>query len=96
MTEPVSHFGFPEKLTGTDEEHEKALKVAKAMNALRTTFPNGGWLSTLVWNTRNSYLGLPESTFPAQHMQMIVEGFLEEVESLRVQLADRPEDTTQS
>ena len=94
MTEPESQFGFPERLTGTDKDHEKAVKVAGAINALRTTLPNGGWLSILVWNTRNSYLTWPESSFPALHMQMLVEGFLEEVESLKAQLPGAPEATS--
>lgn len=59
-----------------------------AINALQTTYdPQGdvteGWLSTLVWNTRNTYLGMPDATFPAEHMRMVCEGFLAEVARLR-------------
>lgn len=55
-----------------------------ALNALTTEYEDGGWLSTLVWNTRNTYLAIPEATFTADQMRMVCEGFLVEVAALRV------------
>jgi len=72
---------------------EKAKKVGQAINALTIDLPGGGWLSTLVWNTRNDYLGLPGSTFSAERVQMICEGFLAEVEHLRSQIPSQQGDT---
>lgn len=64
----------------------------EAINALRTTFEDTGWLSTLVWNTRNNYLGVPGHTFTGAQMRMVVEGFLAEIASLRADLHDQGED----
>lgn len=44
-----------------------------------------GYLSTLVWNIRNRYSASPDAaTFTADEMRMVVEGFLAEVVSLRL------------
>lgn len=64
----------------------------EAINALRHEFVVGedssgnditGWLSTLVWNTRNNYLMWPDSTFSAKQVRMLVEGFMAEIERLK-------------
>lgn len=49
----------------------------------RSGQPITGWLSTLVWNTRNNYLAFPESTFEAKQVRMLVEGFMAEIAELR-------------
>lgn len=61
-----------------------------AINALRHEYDlNGhtGWLSTLVWNTRNNYLAWPDGKIEARAVRMIVEGFLAEIATLRAELA---------
>ena len=64
-------------------DRNRALHVTDIINALHTDLPDGGWLSTLLWNTRNTYLSTPEATFSAQQMQMVVEGLLTEVANLK-------------
>lgn len=64
-------------------QHKTAVKVSDAINALTTEFPDGGNLSNLAWNLRNRYLAWPDSTFDAVEMQMVVEGFLAEIEALK-------------
>ena len=58
------------------------------MNALEQRIDLGdghspGWLSNLVWNTRNNYLAHPETTFDARTVRMLVEGFMAEIRRLR-------------
>ncbi len=73
----------------------EALAQAEQINALTTT-GKYGWLSTLVWNTRNVYLSAPESHFPAKQVQLIVEGFLEEIQTLKASQGGRPTTFTSS
>ena len=82
-----AYLEFHEEPRGDDTE--KANKVCDAINALTTAFPNGGWLSNLVWNTRNSYMAHPGGQFPAEQVQMICEGFLAEVATLRSQIPEQ-------
>lgn len=58
--------------------HPVADELAE-INALRTTYEDTGWLSTLVFNTRNSYLAFSQVTFSAAQVRMLVEGFLAEL-----------------
>lgn len=56
---------------------------SEAINALRAKYTDYGWLSTLVWNTRNNYLAWPDSKIDATAVRMIVEGFLAEIQELK-------------
>lgn len=61
-------------------------QIIEAIDALTTKFesPNGspgGSLATLVFNTRNSYMALPDRTFDSTTVRMIVEGFLAEIDN---------------
>lgn len=77
MSKPTATSGM------VPDDKEEAKRQLDEINALSTRLPDGGWLSTLVWNTRNNYLAWPDGTFPAQQVQLIVEGFLAEIEAIR-------------
>lgn len=65
--------------------HEPDWFTPDDINALRTEYGEDGgmgWLSTLVWNTRNNYLAMPDCTFSATQMRMVVEGFMAELMAL--------------
>lgn len=66
-------------MTGTEISAE-----SEQINRLRTrVMPDRkGWLSTLVWNLRDSYLAWPEDKTDNRSVRWVVEGFLEEIRDL--------------
>jgi hypothetical protein len=79
--------GKPMSGAGTDWTQDNL--TPEAINALQHKFvmerqhtegdPISGYLSTLVWNTRNNYLAVPGCSFSAEQVRAIVEGFMAEV-----------------
>jgi hypothetical protein len=89
-TTPATQAGNQLSQTPNDPESDRDTLVLKHMNHLKARVGKDGYLSNLVCNTRNRYLGYhaDEDRFTSKEVQWLVEGFTVEIESLRTRLAE--------